>query len=174
MAHSEQFEFVQTVKDKHPEFFTNTRVLEVGSLDINGSIRQFFTDCDYTGVDLGPGPGVDVISKGEELSYDDGAFDAVVSCECFEHNDHWRETFLNMYRMTKPNGLVFFSCATTGRKEHGTRRTNPESSPYAQDYYRNLTANDFSDLPLSTMFTVHEFSVDMRHRDLFFVGIKHG
>jgi hypothetical protein len=73
VSHPWQLDFVASVKDKHPEFFSNTKVLEVGSLDINGSIRMFFSDCDYTGVDLGPGRGVDLIGKGEELPCPDGS-----------------------------------------------------------------------------------------------------
>jgi hypothetical protein len=104
VSHPWQLDFVASVKDKHPEFFSNTKVLEVGSLDINGSIRMFFSDCDYTGVDLGPGRGVDLIGKGEELPCPDGSFDVTASCECFEHNEKWVDTFTNMVRMTRPGG----------------------------------------------------------------------
>lgn len=172
MAHPEQFDFVKSVRDRFPNHFASVRVLEVGSLDINGSIRQFFTDCEYTGVDLGPGAGVDQIAAGETLDYPDHTFDTTASCECFEHNEHWQETFANMWRMTRSGGLVFFTCATTGRKEHGTRRTNPTSSPYAQDYYRNLTANDFGVLPLDEWFSDHQFTVESRHHDLCFWGVR--
>jgi ubiquinone/menaquinone biosynthesis C-methylase UbiE len=172
MAHMQQFRFVESVKNKFPEYFSNKKVLEVGSLDINGSIRKYFTDCDYTGVDLGPGKAVDIVAKGEELDFADSTFDVAVSCECFEHNEHWKETFLNMIRMTNSEGLVFFSCATTGRKEHGTRRTNPTSSPFTGDYYRNLTEEDFQSLELDRYFTEYYFSVDHSHHDLFFYGIK--
>lgn len=172
MAHREQFDYVFSIKEKFPNYFRNTRVLEVGSLDINGSVRQFFDECNYTGVDLGPGKGVDVISKGEELSYSNNFFDVTLSCECFEHNEQWEKTFLNMIRMTVPGGLVFFTCATTGRSEHGTRRTNPSSSPYAQDYYKNLTRNDFLSLNIEDVFSEFCFSINERHHDLQFYGIK--
>lgn len=32
-------------------------------------------------------------------------YDITISCNCFEHNPYWRETFLNMHRMTKEGGL---------------------------------------------------------------------
>lgn len=172
MAHVQQFKFVESVKDKFSEYFINKKILEVGSLDINGSIRRYFENCDYIGVDLGPGKGVDLISKGEDLNFPDLIFDVAVSCECFEHNEYWKETFLNMIRMTRNNGLIFFSCATIGRKEHGTRRTNPSSSPFTGDYYRNLVEEDFRSLDLDKFFTEHKFSVDHSHHDLFFYGIK--
>jgi hypothetical protein len=69
VSHSWQLDFVGAIKKSYPEFFTNAKVLEVGSLDINGSIRPFFENCDYLGVDLGEGRGVDMVAKGEELAY---------------------------------------------------------------------------------------------------------
>jgi SAM-dependent methyltransferase len=156
VSHSWQLDFVGAIKQSYPEFFTNAKVLEVGSLDINGSIRPFFENCDYLGVDLGEGRGVDMVAKGEELDFPDGAFDTTASCECFEHNEKWSQTFQNMVRMTRPGGLVFFTCATTGRPEHGTRRTTPQDAPFCGDYYRNLVAEDFWDLLAD--FAEHHFS----------------
>ena len=115
MAHQQQFDYINTLKTKFPTQFFNKKVLEVGSLNINGSIRIFFTECDYLGIDVGAGPGVDLVCEGQKLDHPNETYDTVGSCECFEHNPYWVETFNNMYRMTKPNGLVFMSCATTGR-----------------------------------------------------------
>ena len=125
MAHPQQAEYFDAVRALYPQHFERARVLEVGSLDINGSVRDLFRDCDYTGVDLQPGPGVDLACPGHLLAFPSGHFDTTISAECFEHNPFWRETLANMLRMTRPGGLVLVSCATTGRKEHGTSRTNP-------------------------------------------------
>lgn len=148
MAHPQQAEFFSSVREHYPMHFDAARVLEVGSLDINGSVRDLFSACDYTGVDLQDGPGVDLACPGHLLALPSGHFDTVISAECFEHNPFWRETFANMLRMTRPGGLVLISCATTGRGEHGTSRTSPEASPFTVkakwDYYRNLTARDLA------------------------------
>lgn len=149
MSHEAQRAFFGLVKAAHPSLFQSQRVLEVGSLDINGSIRDLFDNCDYLGVDVGAGRGVDLVCPGEDLPFDDGTFDISVSGECFEHNPAWRETFANMVRMTKPGGIIAFSCASTGRPEHGTTRSNDAySSPLTvalgQEYYRNLTIDDFT------------------------------
>lgn len=175
MAHPEQREFFASVTARFPSYFTGRRVLEVGSLNINGTVRDFFTDCDYTGVDLEPGPGVDVVGEGQALDYPDESFDVVVSAECFEHNPYWLQTFVNMRRMC--SGLVVFTCATEGRGEHGTTRTDPASSPFTVgrwDYYRNLTADDFhADLNLDALFAAYEFSTNDLSHDLYFWGLVH-
>jgi len=177
MAHQQQFDFVQRVKNRYPINFFQKKVLEIGSLNINGTIRDFFNYCDYLGVDVGQGPCVDIVCEGQNVDHPDNTYDTVASCECFEHNPHWVETFQNMYRMTKPGGLVFMSCATTGRPEHGTTRTSPSDSPLTigigWDYYKNLTEQDFRDnFNIDEMFSEYKFEVGTSHPDLYFYGVK--
>jgi SAM-dependent methyltransferase len=173
MAHRQQFDFVKGVAHLHPNNFHNAKVLEVGSLDINGSVRQFFKDCNYIGIDLGEGKGVDIVCTGQDYDAPDNEFDTVISCECFEHNPDWVATFTNMHRMAKPNGLIIMTCATTGRPEHGTKRTSPGDAPFCDDYYRNLTEQDFVDnLNIDNMFSTYEFGVGHETKDLYFYGVK--
>lgn len=177
MAHPEQAEFFASVRAQYPASFERARVLEVGSLDINGSVRELFTQCEYTGVDLQPGAGVDLACPAHLLALPTAHFDTVISAECFEHNPYWRETFANMLRMCRPGGMVLISCASTGRKEHGTTRTNPDASPFTVaarwDYYRNLSARRLAravDLPG----WVSDWRCWVNHvsRDLYFVGLR--
>ena len=179
MAHPEQAEFFSGVRKSYPSSFTGVRVLEVGSLDINGSVRDLFASCDYTGVDLQIGPGVDLACQGQLVEFPTAHFDTVISAECMEHNPFWRETIANMLRMTRPGGLVLISCATTGRLEHGTTRTNPDASPFTAaekwDYYRNLTVRDFeAHLNLHGWLADWGSWVNFITRDLYFVGLRQG
>jgi len=41
MSHPAEMEFVQSIKDKFPNNFTGKNVLEIGSLNINGTVRDF-------------------------------------------------------------------------------------------------------------------------------------
>ena len=49
MAHIQQFQFFEVLSKLYPQHFLNGRVAEIGSLDINGSIKQFFKSSEYTG-----------------------------------------------------------------------------------------------------------------------------
>lgn len=177
MAHEEQATFCTKIKDRFPPLFENKRVLDVGSLDINGNNRYLFANCEYTGIDVGPGRNVDVVSTGHEFAAEDGAYDAIVSTECFEHDMHYRLTLKNIVRMLKPGGIFLFTCATTGRREHGTRRTSPCDAPLLQgqwsDYYQNLTEADIRDcLDVESLFSDHAFEVNESSKDLYFWGVK--
>ena len=92
MAHPAQQEFCHDVKLRFPEYFQETRVLEVGSRDINGSVRDEFTNADYIGIDVEAGPGVDQVCLGHEFQADPESFDVVCSSETFEHDPHAART----------------------------------------------------------------------------------
>jgi SAM-dependent methyltransferase len=176
MAHPEQRDFLLSLKRKFPSFFREKKVLDIGSLNINGTARDFFDNSVYTGIDIGLGSGVDVIARGESFDVPDDSFDVVLSCECFEHNPAWRETFINMTRLCKPQGLLFFTCATNGRSEHGTSEQSPSSSPLTisekSNYYKNLNEMDFSSwINLDDYFSEYQFSVNRESQDLYFYGI---
>jgi SAM-dependent methyltransferase len=175
--HKEEVDFVESVKSLSPKNFVNVKVLEVGSLNINGSIKDLFKDCDYIGLDIGEGKGVDIVCEGQNYNAPDETYDTVISCECFEHNPYWLETFKNMTRMCKKNGgLVIFTCGTTGRQEHGTLRSQSEASPLTiqkgWNYYKNLAEEDFVSNNLLEAFKEYKFSVHEKNRDLYFYGYK--
>lgn len=177
MAHAEQQQFVQSVKASFSSFFKGGRIVEIGSLDINGTVRGFFEEpAEYIGVDLGPGRGVDVVCEGQDYDGATDGFDVAISVECFEHNPHWKETFANMFRMVRDEGLIVMTCATTGRPEHGTSRSDAGSSPLTVgkgwEYYKNLTESDFhAAFELNSMFSDYCFSVNTSSHDLYFWGL---
>ena len=174
MAHREQEDFCLKVKSDYPEYFENKRVLDVGSLDINGSNRGLFTNCEYIGIDLGEGKNVDVICPAHEYCEPDDSFDTIVSTETFEHDKFLLKTLDNIMRLLKPCGLFFFTCATNGRPEHGTSRTIPADSPFTLDFYRPVSADLIkSSLDLSK-FKTFRLSIEKHRHDLRFVGVKDG
>jgi SAM-dependent methyltransferase len=181
MAHEEQRIYCLSIKDKLPNYFNGKFVLDIGSLDINGNNQYLFENCGYLGVDISEGRNIDIVSKGHELQLPDSTFDLVISTECFEHDPFYEKTIRNVYRMLKPGGLFLFSCATTGRAEHGTRRTSPEDAPLTLnfgewgDYYKNLEEADIrAVLDVDSCFSEYEFQVGHKTHDLYFFGKKNG
>lgn len=175
MAHPEQADFVERVKTMFPSYFVNRKVLEVGSYNVNGSVRSFFTECDYTGIDVVEGPCVDIVCQGQ-LYKPDTLFEVVVSCEMLEHNKWWALTLKNMVHLLEPGGLLLITCASTGREEHGTRVKHPGASPsniLYGDYYRNLVERDFrSVLDMQKLFTSYQFSTNEYSHDIYLWAIK--
>lgn len=177
MAHKEQQIFCKSIKDKYPNFFSNKKVLDIGSLDINGSNKSYFSNCEYLGIDIGEGKNVDLVCRGHELEMPGETYDVIISTECFEHDMYYTETIRNANRMLKSNGLFVFTCATTGRPEHGTRRTSLSDAPLLSgewsDYYRNLTEKDIREvLDVDLIFSEYRFEVNEKSHDLYFYGIK--
>jgi hypothetical protein len=61
MAHSEQVGFIHLMRDFVFPSYGN--ILEIGSYQVNeiGRLREIFSGCSYTGIDLVEGPGVETL-----------------------------------------------------------------------------------------------------------------
>ena len=176
MAHEMQFKFISTVVKAFPEAFLGKH-LEIGSEDINGNLRDLIRSSEYVGVDLGPGKNVTLIGRGEQIDFPSNFFDSCFSGECFEHNQNYLSTFYNMIRMTKPGGIVAFTCASRFRMEHGTTRSDggsgaPSSVATGNEYYKNLLKKQFLLAIKEKQFLRYAFYRNFSEQDLYFVGIK--
>lgn len=86
------------------------QVLDVGSYDVNGSYRTLFDPLrfQYTGLDMVPGPNVDLVPKApyrwQELR--DDSFDVVVSGQALEHVEFFWLVVSEMVRVTREGGLL--------------------------------------------------------------------
>ena len=177
MSHIDQINFVKEFKNFYinNKFDKDINILEVGSLDINGSIKDLFNFCsNYTGVDLEKGPNVDLVMNGSEIHKLNKKFDIVISCECFEHAKNWKIIFKRMCEVAKENSFILISVASTGRIEHGTQRSGNWQSPgNKDDYYLNLSKKDFvNNFDLKNIFSNYFFYYNINSFDLYFVGIK--
>jgi SAM-dependent methyltransferase len=176
MAHRTQIAWCKKVKKAYPEYFSNKRVLDIGSLDVNGNNKGLFQNCDYVGVDIIEGKNVDVVSIAHEYEPEE-LFDVVLSTNSFEHDMYFELTLKKMFDLLKPAGLMF-CCGSSGHKEHGTLKRNAWASGTTQinndewaRYYRNLTTKDFADV-LNPIETFSVFSLKDVLKDVRFVGIK--
>jgi SAM-dependent methyltransferase len=100
------------------------KVLEVGSQDVNGSIRPFVEALqpqEYTGVDMVAGKDVDVICNSSGLieRFGKDSFDLVISTSLIEHVQDWKAAVHNMKGVCKPGGLILLTTCAFGFQYHG-------------------------------------------------------
>ena len=97
----------------HPfrEFDCLYLVLEVGALDVNGTIRTNFERYEgsyqYTGIDYNEGKGVNVvISKDTDWEQLD-QYDLVVSTNALEHDPNFHRTIVNIHSHLRIGGMFW-------------------------------------------------------------------
>ena len=95
---------------------TLTKVLEVGSYNVNGGLREEFPGrFTWTGLDLVSGPGVDVVANDPYVyPFEDDSFDICVSSSTFEHDSFFWLTFLEVSRVLRPGGLFYINLPSNG------------------------------------------------------------
>lgn len=91
-------------------------VLEVGSLDVNGSVRDFSPEgANWVGIDLESGPGVDIVVQTPlEIPFPDNHFDFAVASSVFEHDSFFWVTLEEMARVVKDTGYIFITAPSNG------------------------------------------------------------
>jgi SAM-dependent methyltransferase len=139
-------------------------VLEVGSRNVNGSLRahvEGLGPASYLGVDIIAGAGVDEICPVDRLTarFGPDRFDLVFSTEMLEHVRDWRAALLNLKSVTKPGGILLFTTRSRGFGFHG----------YPFDFWRYEVSDvrtlfgDFEKLALES---------DLSQPGVFFKGRK--
>lgn len=93
---------------------SNKKVLDVGSYDVNGTLKPIFEEANYVGLDMESGPNVDVVSDAHNIPFEKEHFDVVISSSCFEHDDMFWVTFLEMCRVVKPGGYLYVQAPSNG------------------------------------------------------------
>jgi SAM-dependent methyltransferase len=121
------------------EHVSGRDVLEVGSCDVNGSVRPYIESLSprqYLGVDTGPGPSVDWVVDCEKLSTEIiGWWDVVVSTEMLEHVRDWQTCMEQLVGMVKPGGLLLITTRSPGFGYH----------PFPEDHWR-FTVDEMDDI----------------------------
>ena len=138
--HKSSLEHVERLVNKHLANRADLKIVDIGSFDVNGSYKPFF-DRDswhYVGVDLIPGPNVDVaLASPYRLPFDSYSVDVIVSGQAFEHIEFFWLTWLEMVRVLKPGGLIFLLAPSRGyehRHPQDCWRFYPDSYRALADY----------------------------------------
>src|SRR3990172_4472394 len=116
MCHESVLSFGQTLITR--DDVLGKAVIEVGSFDVNGSLRSHVTNLlplYYIGVDMREGPGVDLVCDAtrlvEQFSF---RFDLLISTEMLEHVIDWKTAISNMKRVLCPGGKVILTTRSPG------------------------------------------------------------
>jgi len=124
-------QIVQWVRDIAQYYKPLKRVLELGSLNVNGTIRSAFDDCgvlEYVGLDARAGECVDVVMNAADLyeAHHLGQFDCVVATSFFEHDPTFWDTLDGVYRRLNHGGIFIVTVPHQEWGYHGEPK----------DYYR--------------------------------------
>lgn len=131
--HAEAFAFVAQFSTTDP-----ITVIEIGSRIINGTVRGLFTNAHWTGLDLHPGPGVDIVCDMMDYTPPDSV-DLIVCCETLEHAENWRQMISQAQAWLVPGGRMILTCAAPGRIPH-SHIDGGQLRP--DEYYANVSADD--------------------------------
>jgi hypothetical protein len=113
------------------------KILEMGSKDVNGSVRPLFYPCDYyVGIDLIEGKGVDIVADAVIWKPSKPMlFDCVVCTEVLEHASAAAELCINAYCLLEINGMFLITCAGPNRPEHSIDGGHLKDN----EFYRNVS-----------------------------------
>ena len=83
-------------------------ILDIGSYDISGTYRNLFDKINwhYVGLDIVPGPNVDIVAKGPYDFGLDKEYDVIVSGNCLEHVEAPWLWIKEVEKVIKPGGLL--------------------------------------------------------------------
>ncbi len=128
------------------------RVLDVGSLDVNGSPRSIFTG-EYIGIDLRLGPGVDEMVDAADLgdwfaAPLENSFDLVICSSMLEHATDWRAAMRGVLAVIGIGTHILFTAPMPGFPIH----------EHPGDYWRIEPSDVWSMFPLPFF---HEFKLDI-------------
>ncbi len=130
-------------------------ILEVGSFNVNGSPRSIFPGMPYTGVDIAPGPGVDLVIKDEGLldALEGQQYDLVICCEALEHCKRPLVIADQMRDLVRPGGWMIVTSPGNGWPMHR----------YPKDYWR-LMPDTYTDSIFDGFEIISQESVGERRR----------
>lgn len=147
------------------------RVLEVGSRDVNGTVRPLIDTDNYVGIDLQDGPGVDLVGDIREFSTV-LRFDLVLCLEVLEHDPDPAGLLRTLWGFVRPGGRLLITCATDPREPHSAQDGGPIRDG---EHYSNVDPEIVRRMVTETEAALVDLDVDTVAGDLrAVIGRPHG
>ena len=134
--HEQAMNYVAWARDQCP---MPGRVLELGSYNVNGSVRALWpANVGWYGIDVRPGPGVNEVADARDYDGNE-EYDLVICTEMMEHCKYANRVLKSAYKSLKPGGNLIATMAGEGRAPH-----NGDGDPFdhkapGAEWYANVT-----------------------------------
>jgi hypothetical protein len=109
---------MQRLKEKYKRLFKNQKILELGSLDMNGSVWDLFENCEMTGVDWVAGPHVTHVMKCSDTEFKPETFAFIISLNHMEHDPYWEQSLKHNIPALMVGGMMFLKWCSTHSSKH--------------------------------------------------------
>jgi SAM-dependent methyltransferase len=131
------------------EEISDRDVIEVGSFDVNGSLRGHVMSLNpkkYIGIDMQPGKNVDIVCNAEDIidKFGKESFDFVLTTEMMEHVKDWQRVISNLKNVCRIGGTILLTTRSKGFGKH----------EFPSDYWRyeiDDMKNIFSDFTIDIL-----------------------
>lgn len=177
--HTEARSFCQSVANEIGAIAGNG--LDIGGQNVNGHCRDLWPHLKWTIIDPALRVGLDN-DGGELIEVQDDLFvsadatlwqptltyDLVLCTEVFEHVQDWIKLIELAEKALRIGGLFVITCASIGRTPHSA---HDGGMPYADEWYKNLSAEELGDQLLYHGFT-GEPIYNPSHCDLYVRAVK--
>lgn len=127
------WKIINVLKDFETKHGLFENVLDVGSRNINGSVREWLHPTGkLVGIDMIKGKDVDVVGNANELDkfFEKDYFDLITCTETLEHDKRFWLTVGHMRNLLRPGGWLFISTPSIHFFKHD----------FPDDYYRFTTS----------------------------------
>lgn len=94
------------------------QVYEIGSLFVNGGVRDLVPHDRWLGIDIVDGEGVDLVCDAHEAPMPDASADLVVCLEMLEHDSDPVATMLTISRLLRPDHRALLTTRSEGMAYH--------------------------------------------------------
>jgi hypothetical protein len=118
-------QWLDHLQQTHGTEIQDARMLELGSLNINGSAREHLRVETWVGIDMVPGREVDIVCLASHTIFEPDSFDVMLSMSMLEHDPNWRMSLSHNIAWLRDRALIFLSWGAEGNARHDPEPWRP-------------------------------------------------